>query len=88
MTEMIDAIMAIWPGARINLKASPMIDPTPRECRAIELASDPAGEYLDNLKKTDLATLTESEWFTFLEVVVTGFQDGLCSIRNEYRNQA
>lgn len=36
-------------------------------------ASDMAGEYLDELGKTDLATLTRDEWLEFLHVVVKGY---------------
>ena len=36
-----------------------------------------AGEYLDSIGKTDLATLTDTEWLTFLEVVITAYQDEL-----------
>jgi hypothetical protein len=54
-----------------------MIDPSPFEIDAIMAASDPAGEYLDSLGKTDLATMTEDEWYCFLECVVTAYQDKL-----------
>jgi hypothetical protein len=36
-----------------------------------------AGEYLDSIGKTDLAVLTEAEWLTLLEVIVTAYQDAL-----------
>lgn len=35
------------------------------------------GAYLDNLGRTDLAQLTEDEWDTFVEVIVTGYCDHL-----------
>lgn len=36
------------------------------EKRAINAVSPRIGEYLDNLGKTDLATMTEAEWLGFL----------------------
>jgi hypothetical protein len=84
--DIVAAIFKAWPSARILGKASYMIDPTAREIRAIELASDPAGEYIDSLGKTDMAAWDESEWYTFLEVVITGYQDGLVSSNNEHRH--
>jgi hypothetical protein len=35
------------------------------------------GEYLESIGKSDLATLTETEWDTFVEVIVTGYCDHL-----------
>lgn len=47
-----------------------MNDPTPNEERAIKLAGEAAGEYLDEIEKTDLAALSDDEWKTFLTCVV------------------
>lgn len=54
-----------------------MIDLDEHETAAIAAASPMAGEYLESIGKTDLATLTEAEWLTLLEVVVTAYQDEL-----------
>ena len=54
-----------------------MIDPTPNEQQALRTAGDLAGEYLDSLSRTDLALLTEAEWASLIEVIVTGFSDSL-----------
>lgn len=54
-----------------------MIDPDPHETAALAAAGPLAGEYLESIGKTDLATLSEGEWLTFLEVVVTAYQDAL-----------
>lgn len=54
-----------------------MVDPSEHEQAAIVAASPSAGEYLESIGKTDLAVLTEAEWLTFLEVVVTAYQDAL-----------
>lgn len=47
------------------------------ESVAIDMAGERAGAYLDQLGKTDLATLDPDEWHTFLKVVVLGFGDSL-----------
>jgi hypothetical protein len=39
------------------------------ETQAIDAASDRAGAYLDELGKTDLATMTSDEWRTLLTTV-------------------
>ena len=54
-----------------------MIDPDEHEIAAITAASPMAGEYLDSIGKTDLAVLTEAEWLTLLEVIITAYQDEL-----------
>ena len=54
-----------------------MIDPTPNEQAAIVAGGQLGGEYLESLGKTDLVTLTEAEWTTFVEAVVTGYCDHL-----------
>ena len=54
-----------------------VIDPDEYEIAAIEAASPMAGEYLESIGKTDLAVLTEAEWLTLLEVVITAYQDEL-----------
>jgi hypothetical protein len=54
-----------------------MVDPDEHEIAAIAAASPMAGEYLDSIGKTDLAVLTEAEWLTLLEVIITAYQDEL-----------
>lgn len=54
-----------------------MIDPTPNERAAIRYAGEMGGEYLESLGRTDLARLSEGEWLTFVEAVVTGYCDRL-----------
>jgi hypothetical protein len=54
-----------------------MIDPTPNEKAAFEHGGQMGGEYLDDLGKTDLETLSREEWLTFVEAVVTGYCDHL-----------
>jgi len=54
-----------------------VVDPDEHETAAIAAASPMAGEYLESIGKTDLAALSEAEWLTLLEVVVTAYQDKL-----------
>lgn len=54
-----------------------VVDPDEHEIAAIAAASPMAGEYLESIGKTDLAVLTEAEWLTLLEVIVTAYQDEL-----------
>lgn len=54
-----------------------MIDPTPNEAAAMIAGGRMGGEYLESIGKSDLATLTETEWDVFIEAVVTGYCDHL-----------
>ena len=54
-----------------------LVDPTDNEVDAIMAASEPAGEYLESLGETDLAKLSEENWLTLLEVIVTAYLDNL-----------
>lgn len=54
-----------------------MIDPTDLEIEALYGASNFAGEYLESIGKTDLASLSEDEWMTLMEATVTGYQEKL-----------
>jgi len=50
-----------------------VIDPNEDEVAAMQAAGTLAGEYLEHLKKTDVATFSEGEWNTLIETVVTGY---------------
>lgn len=54
-----------------------MIDPTENEKKAMEISSERAGEYLAWLKKTDLEKMTPEEWRQFVEVIVSGYIEGM-----------
>jgi hypothetical protein len=54
-----------------------MIDPAEHEVAAMRAASPVAGKYVDSLGKTDLAALSEDEWLTLIEVIVTAYTDAL-----------
>lgn len=45
----------------------------PHEEKAVEFASQCAGEYLDELGKTDLATLTAEEWQQLNRLICVNF---------------
>lgn len=46
-----------------------MIDPTKNEIEAMTFAGQMAGEYMQEINKTDLATFTKDEWMTLLKVI-------------------
>jgi len=54
-----------------------MIDPTQNEKMAMEKGGELAGEYLESIKKTDLADFTGEEYAMFVQCVVTGYIDEL-----------
>ena len=54
-----------------------MIDATPNEAEAMTVGGQQGGAYLESLGKSDLATLTETEWDRFTDAVVTGYCDHL-----------
>ena len=57
-----------------------MIDPTPYESEAMTVGGLHGGQYLESIGKSDLATLTETEWDRFIDAVVTGYCDHLCEL--------
>ena len=64
-----------------------MIDATPNEQAAIQHGGEMGGEYLDSLGKTDLASLEQTQWLTFLECVVTGYCDHLRELASKDQKQ-
>lgn len=54
-----------------------MVDATEAEEDALMKGGEVAGEYLDAINKTDLATLTADEWRTFLCKVLAGYSDAM-----------
>ena len=61
-------------------KEKGMIDPNRFEQAALHYASLQAGQYIESIQKTDLQHYSFEEWCTLIDVIVTGFTDGL---RNE-----
>jgi hypothetical protein len=58
-------------------RLSGMIDPNKHEINALSAASVSGGSFVEKTGKTDLASWTEQEWATLIDVVVTSFQDFL-----------
>jgi len=54
-----------------------MIDPNTHEMNALAAASATGGAYIEGVGRTDLASWSEREWATLVEVIVTAFQDFL-----------
>ena len=61
-----------------------MIDKSPEEEFAIENGSNMGGEYIESIKKTDLAEMSREEWLTLCEVIITGYQDQLMRTGNSF----
>ena len=59
-----------------------MIDSTANEKKAMEVSSKRAGEYLEWLKKTDMAEFSQTEWSDLIEVIVTGYFEGMDKLAN------
>lgn len=55
------------------------------EAKALDDGGMKAGQYLDGIHKTDLATLDETEWRTFLETLIAGYGE---SMRDQLNAQA
>jgi len=52
-----------------------MRDPTPIEIEGMMAASEKGGAYLDRIGKTDLATMTNNEWMSFLETAIRAYEE-------------
>ncbi len=57
-----------------------MIDPTNRELEAIEYGGRMGGEYLDEIKKTDVGSLSKKEWDAFIGCVIAGYLHKMAEI--------
>jgi hypothetical protein len=64
-----------------------MIDPTPNEMQAMTVGGQQGGVYLESIGKSDLATLTETEWDRFIDAVVTGYCDHLRELAGQDRKR-
>ncbi len=51
-----------------------MIDANEIENAAIEAASAAAGEYLEELHRTDLAYFSEEQWLNFITVIINAYE--------------
>lgn len=54
-----------------------VIDPTKEEIAAMQAGGVLGGEYLEHLGRSDVGQLSEEEWNTFIECVVTGYVEAL-----------
>jgi len=57
-----------------------VVDPTEAEVAAIHATVEPVGQFLDAIGQTDLAQLSEEDFLTFIEVVVSAYQENLHAI--------
>lgn len=62
-----------------------MIDTTSIEMQAMNVGGQLGGDYLERIGKSDLATLTETEWDRFLDAVITGYCDHLRELAGQDR---
>jgi hypothetical protein len=67
---LVTAIMATWPGAVITMK-----EPNEIEIQGMMEAAAVGGEYLDSIGQSDLATLTEDQYMTFVERIVRTYEE-------------
>jgi hypothetical protein len=61
-------------------KETTVIDPTTRELEAVTLAGYAAGDYLDSIGRSDLATLSEPEWMMFLQSIIGTYQEKISGL--------
>lgn len=54
-----------------------MVDPNEHELAAMRRAGDAAGEFIDALGRTDMATWSPAEWGSFVETICGGYVDSL-----------
>lgn len=64
-----------------------MIDSTPNEMQAMNVGGQHGGEFLESIGKSDLATLTVTEWDRFIDAVVTGYCDQLRALAGQDRTR-
>lgn len=58
-----------------EIYAMPQRDLDALEFAAAQEAGEAAGGYLEKLGTTDLARLNQDQWFEFLRLIVTGFEE-------------
>ena len=54
-----------------------MVDPNVQELAAMRAASDVAGQYIDAVGRTDMATWSEQNWRGFIEAICGAYVDAL-----------
>lgn len=71
-SPLLKAALDAFPGSKIT-RIWKIMEWQSYEIDALYKTSDEAGAHLDRIGKTDLATMTEEEWMTFLEIIVAKF---------------
>lgn len=69
----------------IKDRSGQMVDVDTMEQKAVTQGGREGGQYLESIGKTDLATLTEDEWNSFLLCVVGGYHDAI--VKAQYEGQ-
>jgi hypothetical protein len=54
-----------------------MVDPNEQEVAAMRAAGDIAGQYIDAVGRTDMATWSPEDWRGFIEVICGAYVDAL-----------
>jgi len=54
-----------------------MVDPNEHELAAMRRSGDAAGEFIDALGRTDMATWSPAEWSSFVETICGAYVDSL-----------
>ena len=54
-----------------------MVDPNEQEVAAMGVAGDIAGQYLEAVGRTDMATWSEQDWRGFVEAICGAYVDAL-----------
>ena len=67
---LVAEILETWPGAKVKMK-----EPNSFEIEGMYAASDIGGAYLEGIGKTDLVSMSQDEWMTFIERIVRGYEE-------------
>jgi len=54
-----------------------MVDPNEQEVAAMRAASDIAGQYIEAVGRTDMATWPKADWHGFVEAICSAYVDAL-----------
>jgi hypothetical protein len=54
-----------------------MVDPNEQEAAAMRAAGDIAGQFIDAVGRTDMATWSEQDWQGFIEAICGAYVDAL-----------
>ena len=83
--ELVASILQAFPGSHVTSNGKrAMNELSPREIEAILAVSPVAGEYLEKLGKSDLATMEEGEWLGFIECTVMAYADAMGTLHAPY----